>query len=133
MTCRLVALDKRTGVSPVGIGETLFRALAKILMRAAGDQANTACEKLQMCAGLKASIEISTHAVRKWILERVRARRSVEETGSVEEEEDMETVEVALNILSIETAVTEEEAAEVLKAALRIEVDGDEEGELEGE
>ena len=43
MACRLVALDKRPGVRPVGIGETLFRALAKLVLRAAGDQAKTAC------------------------------------------------------------------------------------------
>ena len=48
---------------PVGIGETLRRALAKIVMRAAGDQAKTACENFQLCAGLKAGIEGATHAV----------------------------------------------------------------------
>ena len=56
MACRLVALYKRHGVRPVGIGETLRRALAKIVMRAAGDQAKTACGNLQMCAGLKTGI-----------------------------------------------------------------------------
>ena len=44
----LVALDKRPGVRPVGIGETLRWALAKLVMRAAGDQAKTACGNLQM-------------------------------------------------------------------------------------
>ena len=39
MACRLVALDERPGVRPVGIGETLHRALAKLVMREAGDQA----------------------------------------------------------------------------------------------
>ena len=63
MACRLVALDKRPGVRPVGIGETLCRSLAKLVMRAAGDQAKTACGNLQMCAGLKAGIEGATHAV----------------------------------------------------------------------
>ena len=45
---RLVALDKRTGVRLVGIGETLFWDLAKLFMREAGDQAKTACVNLQM-------------------------------------------------------------------------------------
>ena len=43
MACRLVALDKRPGVRPVVIGETLRRTLAKLVMRAAGEQAKTAC------------------------------------------------------------------------------------------
>ena len=46
----------------MGIGETLHRALAKLVMRADGDQAKTACGNLQMCPGLEASIEGFTHA-----------------------------------------------------------------------
>ena len=71
MACFLVALDKRPGVCPVGIGETLLRSLAKLVMRAAGDQAKTACGNLQMCAGLEAGIEGSTHDVGQRILARV--------------------------------------------------------------
>ena len=56
MACRLVALDKRPGVRPVGIGDTLRRALAKLVMRAAGDQENKACGNLQLCACLEAGI-----------------------------------------------------------------------------
>ena len=56
MACRLVALDKRSGMRPVGIGETLRRSLAKLIMRAAGDQAKIACGNLQLCAGLKSGI-----------------------------------------------------------------------------
>ena len=63
MACRLVVLDKRPRVRPLGIGETLNRALAKLVMRAAGDQAKTACGNLQLCAGLEAGIERATHAV----------------------------------------------------------------------
>ena len=37
MPCRLVALNTRPRVSPVGIGETLCQALAKLVMREAGD------------------------------------------------------------------------------------------------
>ena len=52
MACRLVALDKTTGVRPVVIGDTLRRALAKHVMREAGDQAKTVCGNLQLCAGI---------------------------------------------------------------------------------
>ena len=44
----LVALDKRLGVRPVGIGETLFQGLAILVMRASGEQAKTACGNLQL-------------------------------------------------------------------------------------
>ena len=63
----------------MGIGETLCRALAKLVMRAAGDQAKTACGNLQMCAGLKAGIEGATHAVGQRRLALVRARREATE------------------------------------------------------
>ena len=63
MACRLVALDKSPGVCPVGKGETLRRALAKLVMTAAGDQAKTVCVIFQLCAALKAGIEVATHAV----------------------------------------------------------------------
>ena len=63
MACHLVTLDKRLWVRPVGIGEMLRRALAKIVMRAARDQAKMACANLQLCAGLYAGIEGETHDV----------------------------------------------------------------------
>ena len=87
MACRLIALDKRPRVCPVGIGETLHQALAKLVMRAAGEQAKTACGNLQLCAGLEAGIEGATHAVGQSKRERVRARRG-EEEGEDEEETD---------------------------------------------
>ena len=72
MECCLVTLDKRPEVCPLGIGETLRRALAKLAMRAARYQAKTACGNLQLCAGLEAGIEVETHAVGQQILERLR-------------------------------------------------------------
>ena len=57
MACCLMAIDKRPGVRPVEIGETLRRTLARLIIRVAGDQEKTACGKLQLCAGLKAVIE----------------------------------------------------------------------------
>ena len=63
MACLIVALDKRPGVRPVGIVETLRRALAKLVMGAAGYQAKTACVNHQLCEGLNYGIEGATHAV----------------------------------------------------------------------
>ena len=90
MACRLVALDKRPGMRPLCIGETLRRPLAKLVMRAAGDQAKTACGNLQLCSGLEAGIEGATHAVGQRRLQRVRERRGDEEeaTSDVAEEEE---------------------------------------------
>ena len=79
MACRLVTLDKRTGVQPVGIGKTIRRALAKLVIRTAGDQAKKGGGNLQLCADLEASIEVANHAVGQRRLERVRKRRREEE------------------------------------------------------
>ena len=84
MAWSLVALDKMLGVRPVEIGEVLIRDLAKLVMRAAGDQAKTVCGNFQLCTDLKAGIEGATHAIRKRRLERVRIIRSEEEDGTAE-------------------------------------------------
>ena len=52
----IVVLDKRPGMCPVGIGETLCWDLDKLVMGAAGDQAKMVCGNLQLCAGIKAGI-----------------------------------------------------------------------------
>ena len=90
----------------MGIGETLRRALAKLVMRAAGDQAKTACGNLQLYAGLKAGIEGANHAVGQRRVESVRARRG-EEEGEAEDktkeepEEEAEQVVAGLDNLTI--------------------------------
>ena len=137
MACRLFALNKRPGVCSVGIGETLRRALAKLIMRAAGDQAKTACGNLQLCACLEVGIEGATHAVGQRIIERVNRTQGDEheEMEDVAAEEDQSGGMVArLHNLNIETAGTEEEAAEGLAAALEMEEEEDRgsEGEEEG-
>ena len=116
----------------MGIEETLRQALNKLVMRAAGEQAKTAYGNLQLCAGLEAGIEGATHAVGQRRLERVRGRRSEEEAGFAEEEEGRENLEGLLNNLIIEMVGTEEESAESLEAVLKMEVDWDSEGEVEG-
>ena len=70
-------------------------------MRAAGDQAKMACGNLQMCAGLKAGIDGSTHAMVQQRLERAGSRRIEEVAGSSDEEEATVNVEVGLNNLII--------------------------------
>ena len=107
----------------MGIGETLRRALTKLVMRAAGEQANTACSNLQLCAGLEAGIEGATHAVGQRRVERVRVRRVEEEDeeATEAEEEEGEEVLASLDNLTIETAETEEEAfCRLLLRSLRL-------------
>ena len=87
---------------PVGIGETLHRALAKLVMRADGDQANTACGNLQLCAGLEASIEGATHAEGQRRLAILRGRiEGTEEEAAAETEEEEEGGGIVLGLLNL--------------------------------
>ena len=52
MACRLVALDERPGLRPLGIGEKLHRTLPKPVLRVVGDQVKVACRNFQLCAGI---------------------------------------------------------------------------------
>eukprot|EP00957_Ditylum_brightwellii_P077929 5923125-Ditylum_brightwellii.AAC.1 len=84
MACRLVALDKEPGTRPVGVGEILCRLIAKLVIRATGDEAKVACGNVQLCAGLEASIEGAVHAVRIRQEQRqaaLRAERMAKEEG----------------------------------------------------
>ena len=126
MVYPLVALDKKPGVRPVRIGETLCRALYKLVMRAAGDPTKMACGNLHLSAGLEADIEGATHAVGQRRLERVRVRRRVaEEQGTEEGEAENGEVACLLNNLTIGTGETDGEESEGLKSALEMEVVGD--------
>ena len=102
----------------MGIDETLCQALAKIVMRAVGGQANMVWGKLQLCAGLKAGIERATHAIGQRTLKRSRQRRILEVAGYVDKEEENENLAACLHNLTIETSGTEEEAVEGLKVEL---------------
>ena len=65
MSERLVALDKCPGVRPVGIVEVCRRLFSKLVLQAGGAQAKEACSSVNLCAGIKAGIEVSINAVRK--------------------------------------------------------------------
>ena len=56
IVANLDAMDKCPVVYLVGIGETLHQDIAKLVMRAVGDQADVAYRILQLCAGLEAGI-----------------------------------------------------------------------------
>ena len=64
----------------VGIRETFFRAIAKLIMMAVGDQEKTACGSIQICACIESSIEGATHAV----AQRQRVRHMLEPGGGAD-------------------------------------------------
>ena len=66
---------------PIGIRETLRRAIAKLVMRAERDQEKTLCGSLQLCAGIESRIEEATHA----LAQRRHGRHATEPGGEADE------------------------------------------------
>ena len=95
MACILISLYKRLGVSPVGIGETFRRAIAKLIMRAVGDQAKIACGSIQLCTGLESDIEGATDAVAQRQQERHAPDPGVGSDKGLEGAEDESAVEMS--------------------------------------
>ena len=65
VACRLIALDKRPGVRPIGIGETARRIIGRAIARAIGDDIQEAAGPLQVCAGHLAGCEAAVSAMHK--------------------------------------------------------------------
>ena len=63
VACRLVALDKRPGVRPIGIGETARRIIGKAILTTIRDDIQEAAGPLQLCAGQEAGCEAAVHAM----------------------------------------------------------------------
>ena len=57
MASCLIALNKYSGVPPIGIGETVHRKIRKAVCLATYTDAALVCGSDQLCAGLKAGIE----------------------------------------------------------------------------
>ena len=130
MGFHLVSLDKRLWVRPMGIGETLIRALANILMREAGVQANMSYGKLHLCAKIESGIEEATHDVGQRQIDRGergdRGERDSEGGGEYTEEEAEyhNEEDTRVGVFTVDVVRTEGEAAEILEAALGMEVEG---------
>ena len=63
LACRLIALDKCPGVTPIGIGETQRRINAKTILVATKGDLQEAAGPKQLCAGQIAGIEAAIHAI----------------------------------------------------------------------
>ena len=65
MACRLIALDKRPGVRPIGIGETVRRIIAKAVLSVISNDIQHAAGSLQLCAGQPSGGEAAVHSMRE--------------------------------------------------------------------
>ena len=63
--CCLIALDKRPGVRPIGIGETVRRITAKAVLSVIKEDIRETTGSLQLCAGHLSGCEAAVHSVQK--------------------------------------------------------------------
>ena len=62
--CRLVALDKCPGVSPIGIGEVMRRITGRIMVDCIRQDLTSLVGNMQLCLGQKCGIEHAIHSLR---------------------------------------------------------------------
>ena len=65
LACRLIALDKKPGVRPIGICETVRRIIAKAILRVIKSDVQSSAGSIQLCAGQIGGAEAAIHAVRE--------------------------------------------------------------------
>lgn len=65
VSCRLIPLDKRPGLRPIGIGEVLRRIMGKSVMAILKRDVIESAGYEQLCAGIEAGCEVAIHVVRE--------------------------------------------------------------------
>ena len=65
LACRLIPLDKQSGVRPIGIGEVLRLNIGKIAMKLLKIDVLNATGSLQLCTGQGARSEATVHTASK--------------------------------------------------------------------
>ena len=63
LASRLIPLDKRPGVRPIGIGEVLRRIITKTVTRTIKEHIKEASGSLQTCSGIESGIEAAVHSM----------------------------------------------------------------------
>jgi len=63
VSCRLIALDKRPRVRPIGVGETVCHVIAKVVLSVLKEDIREAAGSLQLCAGQLSGCEAAVHFV----------------------------------------------------------------------
>ena len=61
--CRLIPLDKKPGVRPIGVGEILRRIVGKAIVSVVKPEIMESAGSLQLCAGLPGGCEAAFHAM----------------------------------------------------------------------
>ena len=64
VACRLIPLDKKPGIRPIGIGDVSRRIIAKAILYVIRTDIQLAAGALQTCAGHDAGAEAAIHAMR---------------------------------------------------------------------
>ena len=63
VACRLIPLDKKPGVRPIGVGEVLRRLIGKSIISVIKPEILESAGSLQLCAGLPGGCEAAAHAM----------------------------------------------------------------------
>ena len=67
LACRLIVLDKNSGVHPIGIGDTARCIIAKAILFATKHDLHEAAGTMQLCADQLAGIEAGMHAIKSML------------------------------------------------------------------
>ena len=65
LACRLVPLDKKPGLRPIGVGEVLRRIAGNDVMSVTREDVKESCSEVQMCAGHEAGCEAAIYAMKE--------------------------------------------------------------------